>query len=180
MRSNSRRHELLASASYIVEHLGMEKLTLESVAKHAGVSKGGLLHHFPNKEAIVTAMIEEFGDTFFSELQQKSSESIDKAGKWSRAYIETTFHDSKTTAALSTALLAVLFSKPELLAAYNKKNNILQEDILNDGIDPVNAAIIKLATDGLWFSEIFGVRILDQDIRNQVEERLMKMSFEAK
>ena len=36
---------------------GVAKLTLEAVAKEAGVSKGGLLYHFSNKEALIEGMI---------------------------------------------------------------------------------------------------------------------------
>ncbi|MDQ0063824.1 AcrR family transcriptional regulator [Paenibacillus harenae] len=58
MNSNSKRHLILFAASTIVKTLGAEKLTLEAVAKEAGISKGGLLHHFPNKQALINAMVE--------------------------------------------------------------------------------------------------------------------------
>ncbi|WP_354216224.1 TetR/AcrR family transcriptional regulator [Arthrobacter sp. UYCo732] len=38
--------------------VGERAATLDAVAKRAGVSKGGLLYHFPNKEALITAMLE--------------------------------------------------------------------------------------------------------------------------
>lgn len=53
MNSNSKRSSILLAASIVVKNNGVEKLTLEAVAKEAGVSKGGLLHHFPNKEALI-------------------------------------------------------------------------------------------------------------------------------
>lgn len=177
MRSNSRRNEILSSASNIVESLGMEKLTLEAVAKNAGISKGGLLHHFPNKEAIIKAMIEEYVNDFFSKLNERTNESIDEDGKWSRAYVEVTFNDSNTTADLSTAFVAAIFSNPQLLADYHNKNRTVIEAISNDGIDLVDATIVRLATDGLWFSENFGDGKLDEELRKQVEERLIKMTF---
>lgn len=37
--------------------VGERAATLDAVAKRAGISKGGLLHHFPNKEALVTATL---------------------------------------------------------------------------------------------------------------------------
>ena len=50
------RQKILAAASQIVQCKGVAKLTLEAVAKEAGVSKGGLLYHFSNK-ALIEGMI---------------------------------------------------------------------------------------------------------------------------
>lgn len=44
---NDKKKRLLAAASEIVEEEGVVKLTLEAVAQRAGMSKGGLLYHFP-------------------------------------------------------------------------------------------------------------------------------------
>lgn len=35
---------------------GIAALSLNAVAREAGVSKGGLLHHFPNKQALIYAL----------------------------------------------------------------------------------------------------------------------------
>ena len=51
------RQKILTAASQIVQCKGVAKLTLEAVAKEAGLSKGGLLYHFSNKEALIEGMI---------------------------------------------------------------------------------------------------------------------------
>ncbi|HRN83289.1 MAG TPA: helix-turn-helix domain-containing protein, partial [Hyphomicrobium sp.] len=43
------RHQLLDVAARLCLKNGLHGLTLDAVAKEAGVSKGGLLHHFPSK-----------------------------------------------------------------------------------------------------------------------------------
>jgi len=50
---------LLAAANKVVVDRGVDALTLDAVACQAGVSKGGLLHHFPSKEALITAMVQQ-------------------------------------------------------------------------------------------------------------------------
>ncbi|MCL4694718.1 MAG: TetR/AcrR family transcriptional regulator, partial [Candidatus Hydrogenedentes bacterium] len=47
---------LLDSAEAVVVEGGPSRLTLDAVAEKAGVSKGGLLYHFPTKDALVEAM----------------------------------------------------------------------------------------------------------------------------
>lgn len=166
--------------STIIENSGMDKLTLEAVAKNAGVSKGGLLHHFLNKEAIIKGMLDEIGDAFLSEMKQKVRESGDDIGKWSRAYVQITFNNTETTTALSSALLEVLFSNSELLSDYHQKNTLIEEEMSKDGIDPVDAAIVKLATDGLWFAELLGFGNIKEEVRDEVEKRLINMTYNNK
>ena len=47
----------------------------------------------------------------------------------------------------------------------------------HDGLDEVDATIIRLAVDGLWLSEIFGISAIDEEMREKVIERL-KMQIE--
>ena len=54
------RDALLDAADHIVASRGVARLTLEEVAREAGVSKGGLLYHFKSKDALTEAMIGRF------------------------------------------------------------------------------------------------------------------------
>jgi AcrR family transcriptional regulator len=58
--SASTRDNLLKAAEEVVVTDGAQALTLDAVYKRAGVSKGGLLYHFPNKEALIDGMIERY------------------------------------------------------------------------------------------------------------------------
>ncbi|WP_454191813.1 TetR/AcrR family transcriptional regulator [Paenibacillus sp. Marseille-Q7038] len=103
MRSNSKRGEILASASYIVENLGMDKLTLEAVANKTGISKGGLLHHFRNKEALIEGMIIEYTEQFIEELTSITSKSNEQ-GKWIRAYLNVILNDKALVSGLAASV----------------------------------------------------------------------------
>lgn len=52
------RDAVLDAFEELLIGVGERAATLDAVAKRAGVSKGGLLYHFPNKEALITAMLE--------------------------------------------------------------------------------------------------------------------------
>src|SRR5687768_15624169 len=47
------RERILEAAERVVGDVGAARMTLEGVAQAAGVSKGGLLYHFPTKEALL-------------------------------------------------------------------------------------------------------------------------------
>jgi AcrR family transcriptional regulator len=54
----SARGALLDAAASLVLETGARRLTLEAVAARAGISKGGLLYHFPTKEDLLAAMVQ--------------------------------------------------------------------------------------------------------------------------
>ncbi|WP_339315173.1 TetR/AcrR family transcriptional regulator [Paenibacillus sp. FSL R10-2734] len=176
MNSNSKRKTILIAASMIVKNNGVEKLTLEAVAKEAGVSKGGLLHHFPNKEALIKGMVEQLTNDFFTNVQEKVTSTSIEAGKWSRAFTEALDEDIKEGKEIGTALTAALFTNPDILSKFQNQYAVWQKNIENDGIDPVRSTIVRLAADGLWYSEMFGLGVLDEELRNKVIQELINMT----
>ena len=164
----STRARILTAASDIIRDQGLERLTLEAVAKEAGLSKGGLLYHFPSKEALITGMVEELTSNYAADIQERVTNDSQARGKWSRAYVESTFSGLDNGFPMSSVLAAVLFTNPKLLEEMQTQYGIWQKKIENDGIDPVRASIVRLAVDGLWFSEVFGLSPLDQKLRERV------------
>ena len=52
------REAVLDAFESLLIDVGERAATLDAVARRAGVSKGGLLYHFPNKEAMISALLE--------------------------------------------------------------------------------------------------------------------------
>ena len=52
------REQILVAATKLLARQGYAALRVAAVAKEAGVSLGGQLHHFPNKESLVIAVLE--------------------------------------------------------------------------------------------------------------------------
>ncbi|OPH59038.1 transcriptional regulator [Paenibacillus ferrarius] len=175
MNSNSKRNNILAAASNLVKTRGVEKLTLEAAAKEAGVSKGGLLHHFPSKEALIKGMVEEIATEFVADIQDRVDRDTVENGKWSRAYLTSTYEDIAGNG-INTALTAALFTNPELLGKLQNQYAIWQRNLENDGIDPVRSTMVRLAADGLWFAEMFGLGKLDDELREKVLREMSAMT----
>ena len=69
-------------------------------------------------------------------------------------------------------MLAAQGSNRELLSPLKMSYQEWQAQILQDGMDEVDATIIRLAVDGLWLSEIFGISAIDEKMREKVIQRL--------
>jgi AcrR family transcriptional regulator len=173
---NSKREAILNAASVIVQRDGMVQLTLEAVAKEAGISKGGLLYHFSNKEALIAGMVDKFNEEYGRTVQHKAEVDPVTQGAWSRAYVETAFEDVERGLDRSSALFAAAFASPKLLEGMREQYRDWQHSIENDGTDPVRATIARLAADGLWFSELFGMAPLEEKLRKQVYQQLISWS----
>ena len=49
--------QLLEAAETVILRKGIGNLTLSAVAAEAGMSKGGLLHHFPTKNNLIESLV---------------------------------------------------------------------------------------------------------------------------
>lgn len=172
------REALLRAASQVVIDKGVEALTLDAVAQQAGVSKGGLLYHFPNKDALMAGMVEQLIQDFEAVLQTEfdQDDAPGTPGQWVRAYIRATLRFSKQTLALIARLSSIAADSPSLLEAAKAYDQQWRQRIETSGIDPTKATIILLATDGLWLSEVFQVGTLEEPRLTQVVETLLAMT----
>lgn len=179
--SEDKKKSILNAAADIVKEEGVAKLTLEAVAKKAGLSKGGLLYHYSSKEALIKGMVQDWTYNYFNSIETlvKNNTKI-KVSSWTNAYIKGTLSDLNTDKNLSSALIAAMFTNPSLLEEYKTEYNILLSKLMNDDIDPIKVTIIRLAIDGFWFSEIFDLSPLDEKLKNDVINELTRMTMEEK
>ena len=173
------REKLLQSASQVVVEKGVDALTLDAVAKQAGVSKGGLLYHFPNKNALIINLGEQLLQNFEAALQSdfEQDDAPGTPGQWLRAYVRSTARMSKESLALFARLSSILVEMPpELLQSVEVYEQRWHQRLEAAGLDPVQATIIQLAIDGLWFSEAFQMAVPPEERRTQVVETLLSMT----
>jgi AcrR family transcriptional regulator len=168
---------IIDAAEAIVEEEGVATLTLEQAARRAGISKGGILYHFPNKEALVAAMVARFTERFDRAVERLTAEDSSSQGRTTRCYVKATFgHAPGTGPKFDRAcgsITAALANNPGHLAIVREQSARWQRAVEADGIDPVFASIIRLAVDGLWLGENFNLMRMNPKMRAQIESRLL-------
>ena len=61
-RSAQTPEVILEAAEALIRREGAARLTIDAVAAEAGLSKGGVMHHFASKDALIAAMVRhQFG-----------------------------------------------------------------------------------------------------------------------
>ncbi len=160
---NSKKDKMLEAACEIVAQLGIGAMTLEAVAARAGVSKGGLLYHFPNKDALVLGMIGRMEQQFEADIETEIAREAGQgnapiAGRWLRAYVRVSLQQVDQSDAMHAALMAPMYENPELLHSMQAAELRWQQRAENDGVSVPVAMVVWLAADGYWLSKIFGFK----------------------
>lgn len=168
-----RAHILNAAVEFLTSN-DFNNLTLEAVANEAEVSKGGLLYHFPSKEALYVGITEHLFQNFINQFNELAKNDPIEKGKWSRAFINASVLDLNNSSGLNIALNS--FSKLNDNVSENIIHHYeyIQSKICEDGIDPVIATIIRLAVDGLYYSELFKIGQTDSDLQNEIIQKLIE------
>ncbi len=170
---------LLQAAAKVILERGANNLTLEAVASTAKISKGGLLHHFPTKEVLLTGLVQQLIGVFVYCIEKELASEPKKSGRWTRAYIRATFNPSPDEKHLTTALASIISAYPVLLDALETSFAFAEKNILADGLKPARATAIRLACDGLWFSELTGMITLPEPLRSELLEELIAWTKNA-
>ena len=74
-RGVATRRRVLQAAESLFARRGYEATGMADVAERAGVGVGTLYHHFPDKRALLLALVDDWGDR---ELAQRSEHSVEQ------------------------------------------------------------------------------------------------------
>jgi AcrR family transcriptional regulator len=152
-------------------------LTLEAVAREAGISKGGLLYHFPSKSALITAIVERLGQRCDNEQLKAIESDPCEVGRFTRAYLTARAEppDPKDEP-IHSALIAAAGTDPQFLAPMLERFKLWQQRLESDGIDPAAAMIVRLAIDGFCLGTLLGIPVPTGELRRKVLDRLLEMT----
>jgi AcrR family transcriptional regulator len=168
----STRTMILDAACRVVLNKGVNALTLDSTALEAGVSKGGLLYHFPSKDSLIEGMIERLINAFDLALEQELAKIN---GDWLAAYINVSFINDPRYRQLSSALFAAIANNPALLKPLQDHFVEWQKKAEASAPTPEVGTLIRLAMDGLWIADLAGFAPPSSAMRKKMLKVLMEM-----
>ena len=174
----SSQDAIVDAAEAVVLKGGAAHMTLDAVAAKAGVSKGGLLYHFPTKKALLKAMLDRHVQRLDEARKRKSAELPDGATRAIEAYILSSLARDRRTERISAALLAAVAHDPRLLEPIRNKYQRVLSELTPSGLRFERAAVIALAADGLRLLEILSLSPLKDKQRKQVIEEMLRLADE--
>lgn len=111
------REAVLDAAEGVVSKRGAAGLTIDAVAKAAGITKGGVQSCFGNKESMIEAMIKRWDVYYQKQLAELSGHTASPDDKL-KAHVVTTSQDDENNVSRSAVLLSALCSLRIILARY--------------------------------------------------------------
>ncbi|KZM78283.1 TetR/AcrR family transcriptional regulator [Cellulosimicrobium sp. I38E] len=173
----TRRLLLDAAATALATHgLGV---SVDTIARTAGVSKSGLLHHFPTKDDLFVALARDAYERFAREVEAHTEPADLAPGRIMRAYLRASFAalgtDEPTTGYWGVeAQLSVVPAVADVIRA-NAED--WQERLTADGFDPDVMRLVLLAVTGAEMAS--GVGAAPASTARRVEEQLLRLTHRA-
>ncbi|MCW2310241.1 TetR family transcriptional regulator [Rhodobium gokarnense] len=177
MQGDQAREYILDAAAHLVQESGAEALTLPAIAAAADLDLEAVEAVYPTMDDLFSALLQRMFDTFVCQVEATMGRD-EAPGAWARAYVAASFppDDDNKFSDIAAALLSSTLYKPELIQPLRERQPDLQSAMFSDGIDPLNAAIVRLAVDGLWVNRMFRIDAVPKDMERQVLDRLTAMA----
>jgi AcrR family transcriptional regulator len=170
------RDRVLEAAYAVAGQSGVTAVTLDAVANRAGVSKGGLLYHFPSKEALVSGMVDGLCRAFADLADAAERADPVPAGRSARAYLAASAGELWQSSRW-LALVGALITDPGLLDSWRAWVASGRAADQAENADPVAAAIVRLAADGLWLAGVLGLPAPDPQLHAAILAELDQMTY---
>jgi AcrR family transcriptional regulator len=175
-RSDQTPDALLDAAEAVVGRQGIANLTLDGVAAEIGMSKGGVLHHFPTKDRLVEAMVVRSAENWRAHFTGAYELMAPGPGRMTRALLHHCLSDAKGwTRELqrgSSACFAALAQNPALIAPMRDVYTDLHRRLANDGLPPGVGEAAGAAINGLWLYWVLGLVPVNQELVVKVRRAL--------
>ena len=169
------RERILAAAEALARDSGPGNIALDAVAAKAGVSKGGLLYHFPTKARLLEALVEQFLATFDGALHDREAQSGGAANSTARAYVDIMVEEQLCHRPPPSGLLAALAENPDFLAPVRRFDRQLLDRMKASASDPVLAVLVFLVMHGIKSGQLLNTETIDAGEFDGVIARLREM-----
>ncbi|ATZ72849.1 TetR/AcrR family transcriptional regulator [Idiomarina sp. X4] len=144
---------ILDAADSLVASEGASHLTFDALSQKTGISKGGLLYHFANKDALLQAMLQRRVERFES-LRKEHLKRLDSdPNKAPKSILLAALDTDAECARLGSGMLAAAASNPELLEPLKRH--------VNDTIKQMEQHLGEQVGRMLFYS-VHGARLFEQ------------------
>lgn len=173
-RSERSRNAALEAAIAIIARDGPGRLTLDAIARESGLSKGGVMHQFRTKEAVLKALLER-QMAHFAEFSSRhlAKVSATSANPELATELATVREAANAPNSAALALVAAMVENPELMSLPRELEMKRVAAIKAEAADPDLALLRWAAARGLLLSGLFGMSPLSQAEHDHLFARLL-------
>ena len=166
------RDRILNAVLAVTEKYGAGHLSLEAIARQAGVSKGGLLYHFPTKKSLMRALVEHH-----ISLTEQAIIDAELTARSPNAVATALVHVSRkicdvTPPRAQEGALAAFVEDPSLFDPVRAYHRRVADRLRASAADPDLSLIALLTLEGIKMHDILALDFLQEAERKRILERL--------
>lgn len=172
-RSERTRKAVIQAALALIARDGPGRLTLDAIARESGISKGGLMHQFRTKEAVLKALLEHQAEYFADFSRAYMAEHAAKqAQPHLAAQIATLREALAEPHSVAFAIFGAVAQEPSLLSITRESDAKMIEAVKAEAADPDMAMLRWAAARGLAVTSLLGFCPLTGEERERLFDRL--------
>src|SRR6195952_5474601 len=152
----SNRAAIVEAAHRVAERQGGADISYETTATEAGLTKAGVLYHFPSREDLVLAVVEYVAHSWEAAMLEALGCPLDEAtpARRIRAYVEVAAGDDVSRA--DFAIYADALCRPAHVGPWNEVFSRWFDLEGCSADERVRLTCARLAADGLWVAKATG------------------------
>ncbi len=170
----SKRDRILDAAVNVINRDGVRAVTFESVAAEAQLTRGGLLYHFPSREALLRGIDEHLVQAWEASMEALLGKRAGEATALER--YQTFVRVSAQSATRAELMFMLESADPDAderpWGPAVRRWAPLPPSPGQDDPAALDNFVARLAADGLWIYEAMYEGQLDESVRAQVAERI--------
>ena len=172
------KDNILDAAQRVAERDGAGNLTLDKVACECGLSKGGLLYNYPNKEALLKSMLDRLIDQHNSIADTEEKAMAGEPNANLRATLRAVAGHQMVDPGIYMCILTAAAQNPKLLAPVRAAFQESYDRISAECTDPDTGLLLWAAADGILFHHILGIAPYPKSEKTRLFQKLLQLSEE--
>lgn len=168
------KKSIIENAMFLAAERGVNGISIQTVATRSGITKGGVFHHFANKQILIEAMLEALIQQLDDRISVAMEKDVIQYGRFTRAYIDVTLSSEFGVDTLWSALSMTVMTDKSFS---DKWDYWLAQRLLQhaDTDQSIELKILRYAADGLWFIESLVPK--KQDDYMEVKKELLARTY---
>lgn len=175
-QTHSLHLSLFRAAEAIVSELGASQLTFATLSERTGVDESTLSTLFPNREALLTAMIEHRLERFRVRWGAYESVLPDEPMRELKALLLSNMSESTEEKNLDSAIFAAAASNPALLQSSATDVQGLFDILEKSPLGLAQAAVLFFSVRGYRLFEQLGMCPMSDSQRTEFQEQVMRLA----
>lgn len=183
-KSSTSKQAICEAAVRVAGRDGLSAMSLDVVAREAGVTKGGLLYHYRSKEDLVHATLEHFTQSARQMILERIAADPTPHLRWARGFVTCLFPSedeaamapgemgAETLKGFMLAMMSVAADRKVDLGPLQTLGKEIRGRLLEDSETGMDQLLVWLALDGLLVWQVLGLIEPNDPLYEQIGDTL--------